>query len=299
MGLMRSPRFSRRTAAIALALLLAGGSSALAARKPALPAAATPQGLTARNAPCPHCPDSLPPGATPQIQLSGRLERSGEDLVLDGCFGRVTLEGMVGESVQPLVGHEAWINGACTGHGRVAALGGHALGDSTLDVFVMALCPFGRALEKQMAAEILGDTVSLPKVRVHWILYSLDDEKGQLIYARHGDPELRETVVQAAVRELEPAKFWPYVAGRAESDTVAWTAIADKVGLSAATRTEVQRRLDQELHDRARNEWQSLAVDWPPVHDSPTIFWLGRTVPDIAQVPGFGATKMPKEKCTY
>jgi hypothetical protein len=285
-------------AALALGALFASGP-ALAARKPALPASATPQGLVGgrpHEAPCPHCPDTLAAGATPAIQLTGRLAREGESLVLESCSGRVALEGMTGESVEPLVGHEAWINGLCTGRGRIAALGGHSLADSAVDLFVMAFCPFGRALEKQMAADILRDTLALPPVRVHYILYTLDDSRGSITYAKHGDQELRETIVQQAVRELEPRKFWPWLQERASSDS-SWTWIADRVGIAAATRAEAQRRLDHELQDRAHAEWQAMTVDWPHIDGSPTVFWRGRLVNDIADVPGFNRAKMPGEKC--
>ena len=275
-----------------LLLLLLAGAVPAAAHAPAPPPAA------AAVARCPHCPDSLTVAdGTPAIGLSGALSRINGHVVLDGCSGRVTLEDVLGESVEQLVGRNAWVNALCTGKGRIAAMGGHVLGDSTVDLFVMSMCPFGRALEKQMAADLMaGDSLKRPPVRVHWILYSFDAAEGQLLYSKHGEGELRETIVQQAIRDLEPARFWPYLAERSGSDTT-WTAIAARVGLGWRTLTEIQRRLDKELQQRAHAEWLSMALDWPHIDGSPTIFWLGREVHDLAGVPGFGKAKMPQEQC--
>ncbi len=285
MGLTRAARAAGLAAALALAPLAAPAQAAPRAAPPA--------------APCLRCPDSLTvTDGTPGIELTGRLSRVDGHVVLDGCMGRVTLEDVLGESVEPLVGREAWLNAVCTGRGRAAAMGGHALGDSVLDVFVMSFCPFGRALEHQIATRVLaqGDSLRLPEVRVHWLLYDQTTNQGPVYLSHHGDNELREDVVQMTIHELEPAKFWPYLLERSGTDTT-WTAIAGRVGLGWRTLTEIQRRLEKDVQTYARAEWTSMALNWPHIEGSPTIFWMGRPVRDIADVPGFGRAVMPKEKC--
>ena len=234
-------RFARGLAG-ALVLLGAGAASVSAAvATGSTPAGGAPHAAAARTEPCLTCPDSLRvEDGTPNVSFYGTLSRDGGKVVLDGCAGRLTLEDVMSESVTPLVGRKAWVNGLCTGKGRIAAMGGHALGDSVVDVFVMSLCPFGRALERQMAADLAhADSLPIPAVRVHWIVYAEDGPQGQVYGSRHGEKELLEDVVQMTIREMEPDKFWPYLALRSTSDTT-WTALASRVGLGWRTLTEVQ-----------------------------------------------------------
>jgi hypothetical protein len=291
MGLTRAGL--RRRIVLTLGLLLVAVAAVAAPRAPAPAPAAAPA-----PAPCPRCPDTLlASDGTPGVALTGTLSRVDGRVVLDGCAGRVTLEDVLGESVGPLIGRDAWVNAVCTGSGRVAALGGHALGDSVVDLFVMSLCPFGRALERQIAADLArADSVRRPPVRVHWILYDQMTDAGQTMFSKHGNEELREDVVQMAIRELEPDRFWPYLLERSTTDTT-WTALAGRVGLGWRTLTEIQRRLANELQDRAHAEWLATALDWPHIEGSPTVFWMGREVKDIALVPGFSRAKMPTEQC--
>ena len=273
-----------------LVLLLCATTCVAATRAPA-PPAPVPE-------PCAHCPDTLTAAdGTPGVGLTGTLARVDGHVVLESCAGRVTLEDVLGESVEPLIGRNVWLNAMCTGRGRAAGLGGHALGDSVVDLFVMSMCPFGRALERQLATDILrGDSLRRPPVRVHWILYDRTTESGQSIYSKHGAQELGEDIVQMTVRELEPGKFWPYVLERSTTDTT-WTAVASRVGLGWRTLTEIQRRLAGELQDRARAEWMAGSLDWPHIDGSPTVFWMGREIRDISQVPGFSKAKQTGEQC--
>lgn len=288
-------RLPRCLGALALALAVAAPLAPAAAGDKA----ASPKASAAPAAPpCVRCADLTGSGgAPPSAGLEGRLVREGDKVVLVGCAGRTELEGMLGETVEPLVGREAWLKVICTDSTRAAALGGHALGDSVVDIFAMGLCPFARALEHQMAPAIAADSARrLPAVRLHIIFYSRDSLGTPVYFSKHGEKELREGVVQLALQELEPARLWAYLDARSKNDDD-WAVIAGRVGVTFKTVREIQRRLDQEIAMRAGEEWNRNAIDWPAVDFSPTVFWRGREVAEIGEVPGFGKAQMPAEHC--
>lgn len=288
---------------LALTALLAAGSCAASSRPAAKPAPVSAAAAAADREPerptCQRCTDSLTAnGKAVGAGLVGVISPAGEGHVLEGCAGRTTLEGILGESVAPLVGREVWVNVICTGNGRAAALGAHAVGEPVIDLFVMGLCPAARGLERQIAeAYAKGDTAGKPAIRLHAIVFARDSAGTTVYFAKHGAAELNEDVVQLAVQELEPAKLWPYLGERAKSDDD-WEAIAGRVGLSWRTITEIRRRLTSELAERAGAAWNDTALNWPTIEASPTVFWRGLVVHELAEVPGWHSVTMTQEPCS-
>ncbi len=288
---------------IALAALFAAGSCAASSRPAAKPATAPPAAAVTEREPerpsCQRCTDSLTAnGKAVGAGLVGVLTPAGEGHVLDGCAGRTTLEGILGESVAPLVGREVWVNAVCTGNGRAAALGAHVVGEPVVDLFVMGLCPAARGLERQIAeAYAKGDTAHRPAFRLHAIVFARDSAGTTVYFAKHGAAELNEDVVQLAVQELEPAKLWPYLGERAKSDED-WETLAGRVGISWRTITEIRRRLTNELAMRAAEAWNDTALNWPTIEASPTVFWRGLAVHELSEVPGWRSVTMTQEPCS-
>ncbi len=302
---MSASRSGRVRAVAAAAVLVAW---ALLAGATVGCAAARAKGGTATSAPaaptradslrCPRCLDALSVAkGGPLLGLTGTLQRAGDGLVLDGCGGRTVLESILPDSLAALVGRRVWANVLCTGAGRAAALGGHAVGDSVVDLFVMGLCPFARALESQVAADLgRNDSIARPRLRLHFIFYATDSADARIYHSLHGPREQRENVVQMGLQELANGRLWAYLAQRDTSEAD-WTVLANRVGVSWRALSEIQRRLDTELVLRTRTEFEDIALNWPHIDGSPTVFWLGREVQSINEVPGFGKSKMPTEHC--
>jgi len=274
---------------LALAALLAGLVPAMRAPAATLDAPA-----------CVRCADSISAGVPrPLIGLTGSLVHEGGVLVLEGCAGRTTLAGPPVASLDTLAGREAYVRVECLGPDRARPIGGHALGDSVADLFVMGFCPYARALERGVAATLARrDSAYRPPLRLHFLLYAEDSADVRLVRSLHGPRERLEDVVQLSLQELEPEHLWPYLAERADHDDD-WLAIARRVGVGWRTLAEIQRRLDHEVDARLLAEWQAVNDDWPSIDGSPTVYWRGAEMKRMSVVPGFGRMPASGSQCPH
>ena len=279
-----------------------GRGVGLAAAGALLAAALAGAPANAADAPCTACRDSLGRSALepPVVGLTGTLARAGGGWELTGCAGRTTLTGDFPMQLEPLAGRRVWVKVRCDAPDSAHALGGHALGDSVVDLFVMGLCPFARELEGAIAADLArGDSLRRPPIRLHFLFYATDSAGMLVVRSLHGPRELVENVVQMAVQELEPARLWRYLAARSADPNADWATLARDAGLSWRTLAEIERRVDVDAQDLARSEWRRVSADWPYVDGSPTVYWLGAEVRSLSAVPGFARAKGSQGHCPH
>jgi len=154
----------------------------------------------------------------------------------------------------------------------------------TLELFVMAQCPYGLQAENAIVEAINDKNIPADvKVVVRYIVSVGDDGS---ISSLHGTAEWEEDIRQLVIQQKYPEKFWKYLALRnADIQSTMWESVAQEAGIDPKDITsgfdEGKKLL---LSDNKRSS--ELGVN-----ASPTFIWEGRRIiPGIkalSSIPGF------------
>ena len=131
-----------------------------------------------------------------------------------------------------------------------------------LDVFVMALCPFGQTAQRALA-EHLKTHQNLPvKVRTHYIVNAT--KYG--ICGLHGEAEVTENIRQLLIQQRHPDRFWDYLIARLSNKS--FEQAAEAVGLkpAAITKREQHEGVSLLRHDAELTQQLRIGA-------SPTLLW--------------------------
>jgi hypothetical protein len=152
---------------------------------------------------------------------------------------------------------------------------------NTLEVFVMAQCPYGAQAEgKIIDAQKLGRIGKDIKIDVKYIV----SVNGDSFRSLHGNAEWEEAVRQLIIKDKYPNKFWKYLEIRNKDyQSSRWDVAAEEAGINPKIfRKEWKRGVELLKKDAEYSNKMGANA-------SPTFLWEGRVVTDInglASIPG-------------
>ncbi len=158
----------------------------------------------------------------------------------------------------------------------------------TLELFVMAQCPYGVQAEnlivEAVSKKLIPDNV---KIRLRFIADVIEEEgKEKKFQSLHGPAEWEEDVRQLMIQEKYPDKFFAYLSARnAEPGSSLWEEAAKKAGIDPAV---IIAEFDK---GKALLEADAKIVSELGINSSPTFLWEGRTlvsgVAGLQKIKGF------------
>lgn len=164
----------------------------------------------------------------------------------------------------------------------------------TLELWVMAHCPFGVMAEKAIAENKKKGTLPADvKLHVRFIATNVKNADGKKAFnSMHGSAEWEEDVRQLLIQKNFPDKFWKYLEIRNKDyQSSLWESAAQEAGVSP----EFIRKHFEEGKDLLAED--ARASDAAGVSASPTFLWEGNVtvsgMPGLKKVPGFEKLEIP------
>lgn len=195
-----------------------------------------------------------------------------------------------------LVGHEVVASGVVRKAGILDAIRLVEKRPNTLDLFVMSLCPFARRAEASILPRLSVTAGGQPEVRVHYIFYAAKPDSREGFTCMHGEPEVRENLVQMLLRDEHPGQFPAYLQLRALSDEP-WEVLAARAGLDATSLLRIAHRIASDRDELIAREYTYVALQCGVRDGSPTIAWEGRNIDRISEVPMLAGLATTVDRC--
>lgn len=212
----------------------------------------------------------------------------------DGPLVQIT--GSAATGLTSLIGKPAVLHGTVKVPGVLEATSAYPLRENTLEVFVISLCPFGKAAEKaiiERVAENAGSAETSPAVEFRYLFLPIQNTS--TFTCMHGEPEVIENLVQMVIRDQFPDRFFAYLLKRASSDAP-WAELAAAVGFDKVATDYIATEIIRNREPMMSAEyayWKARGIQ----HESPTYMFEGRPVRDITTVPGMRGVKLAQGSC--
>ena len=179
-------------------------------------------------------------------------------------------------------------------HQRKGIYPGRAKVENTLELFVMAYCPYGTQAENALLeAQKNGALPAGFKLEIHYIGDFDKKENGAYDFrSLHGQAEWEEDLRQLIIAKDFPDKFYAYLLERNKGIPAAsWEDAATKAGISP-----------KKVSDAFEDGKKMLADDFArstalSIGTSPSFMWEGRTfmvgINELIKIPGFEKVALP------
>ena len=200
--------------------------------------------------------------------------------------------------VAALVGKRVVIAGYMKTKGEIEVTGFSLQRPNTLDLFVMSLCPYGKAAETALIKFLSSSSFpaeSKPKLDIHYIIYKKQDGDKTYFTSLHGEEEVVEDLVQIVIRDEYPTHLWNYLLKRAQSAD-SWDKVAADSGIDQAGIDLVRTKVTTNRDALIENEF-NYGQDRQVTDGSPTYLWEGIRTRNPEQIQAFNGLSLGKQSC--
>ncbi|MDX2197900.1 MAG: hypothetical protein SF069_02895 [Phycisphaerae bacterium] len=230
--------------------------------------------------------------------FEGRLVADAEGLVLAREPQALRLDVGPLDNLYPFIGGEVIVFGSERVRGRIAAQRVIEHRKNALEIIVMSQCPFAKRAEAAVLEHLrsqseAGNTNAAPgaipsdtpfDLSVRYLFTAIQSGGKRTYGSLHGEPEIRENLVQMIVRDEYSHAFRDYLSLRIKSDEP-WQTLAKEVGLSADDLSYIEDRITRDRDAIIAAEYAFVQSRFGAVAGSPTFFWESRPIQELADVP--------------
>jgi len=168
---------------------------------------------------------------------------------------------------------------------------------NTLELFVMSLCPFGQRAEISLYTFLAQPRNSVaPSFEIRYLFYKTQQDGKDTFISLHGEEEVREDLVQMAVRDYYPQFFQPYVMMRADNTRASWKKLAEQAGLQAADVAAVDNIISTQRGTMIQKEYDYATGHYGITDGSPSYVWESQPVADLRKLEAFKGMKESSEE---
>lgn len=241
--------------------------------------------------------------------FEGRLVADAEGLVLAREPQALRLDVGPLDNIHQFIGGEVIVFGSERVRGRVAAQRVIEHRKNALEMIVMSQCPFAKRaeaavlehlrLQSEGGNALMGshpqtsddalETQAIPSdaafdLSVRYLFTVIQSDDKRTYGSLHGEPEIRENLVQMILRDEYPHLFRNYLNLRIKSDEP-WQSLVAELGLKDDDLAYINDRITRDRDALIAAEHASVQSRFGTVAGSPTFFWNSRPIKDLADVP--------------
>lgn len=222
----------------------------------------------------------------------------------------LVLTGEVAErlATSDLVGQEVLAAGPIKAYGYMELTGVTERLDDTVEIFVMSKCPYGvgamtAAIERVRELERLGEPA--PELDIRYIFYEAPQDPtlqgpGQpttRYTSMKGEAEVRENLVQMAIRDEHRAHYFDYLTLRSTTPAADWRQLARAAGIDPLAIDAIEQMIEFERPEMITREHAYVAGQRGVTDGSPTWSYESRLVAGPQAIPGFESLNVQAGGC--
>lgn len=222
------------------------------------------------------------------IRLAGSVEKTEKGLFLKTEDETVQLTGSQLGAIGQQAGKSIIAEGMVKLPGELEVSRYIEKRENTLEIFVMSLCPFGKAATSSLVEHLAQTQFSpVPSLEIHYLFYKQEKDGKATFTSLHGEEEILENLVQIVIRDSFPEFYIAYLLHRAEDGKSSWTEVVRKVGGSEADAQNIANRIKGERDVLIRKEYDYAASRYGITDKSPSFVWEGEPVSNLRKIPAF------------
>ena len=236
------------------------------------------------------------------VRVSGKLVENEGNLFIESGQGKYLLTGGKVKNIKVLSDSQVIGAGFAKVKNELQLLSLIPKKTNTLELFVMSLCPFGRAAASQVIRLLRSDSITYkPELEIHYIFYRDETSEGEVFFtALHGEPEIAENLVQIVIRDSFSEFFHDYLLERysPNGDTLSWDTVASRIGMEDRDIVIIKDKIDEERALLIQKEYGYVTTMYGIYDGSPRYVWEGDRIADLTQVERFKNETSSLEQCS-
>lgn len=235
------------------------------------------------------------------IKLSGRVVEDKGVWFIEGEQGKYQVTGGLLEEVKKMTGRPIIAGGFIKIKDQIEVTAFLPKKENVLELFVMGLCPFGKAAESFVLNYL--DSVSVqtkPSLEIHYIFYKTKNEAGETVFTSlHGEEEVKENLVQIVIRDAYPQFYHDYLLQRATHDSLPWRMLAKELRMKDEDIKSIELTIEKEREKLIQKEYDYVTGTYGIYDGSPAYAWESERIVDVRQVEFFKGRIFSSDTCFH